>query len=164
MKADEVQNVAYLLTKLVHVGVFPPRPPTIRSQPAFFATCLPIIRERSGDAYYLHWSTIIAALPSSTIIQSIFTSLFSSLDPVEPINGSPRARGIVKTEAELLQNIFGSLTVENRELWDSVSAVVLGREWDEGKARVLVCWVGDNESGGLTSRIPGLRRLRDLQV
>lgn len=27
-----------------------------------------------------------------------------------------------------------------QEFWDNVSAVILNRKWDEGYARVFVCW------------------------
>lgn len=143
--------------------MFPPRPPTIRSQPSFFATCLDTIRQRSGDDYHVHWAAIVAALPSSTAIQSIFTSLFSSLKPI-PLDGSPNTRMLVKAEANLLKTIFGDL--DDPELWDSVSAVALGREWDEGSARILVCWASNSESGKSSDTKPTLELLlsRALEV
>jgi hypothetical protein len=57
----------------------------------------------------------------------------------------------MKLDAILLQKIVGKLSVDRRELWEGVSAVVLGREWDPGKARIFVCWIAADEDGDLLS-------------
>jgi hypothetical protein len=56
------------------------------------------------------------------------------------LDPAPRQKALVKREAALLCAVVGPLNTQSQELWDNVSAVILNREWNEGHARVFVCW------------------------
>lgn len=138
-------SVAYLFTRLVNVGTFPSSPPTISSQPSFFSSVLPTIRSRlsnspNSSAYSDYWCELLNSLTLSMTVQSMVSSLFGHITPIEPgIASSPHTRSIVKREAGLLRGIIGPLDATN-ELWDNILAVILGRGWSEGHARIFACW------------------------
>ena len=147
-----VSSTTFLLTKLVNVGLFPPTPPTSRSQPSFFRATLPKIRiklgEESSAVYSAFWSEIVLALPSTFTLQAILVSLLASLSEVATATDpSSHQRALVKREARLLRSLVGSLSAGNEELWECVSAVILGREWSEGFGRIVVCWVAESRKG-----------------
>jgi telomere length regulation protein len=52
----------------------------------------------------------------------------------------------VNREAILLRNVVGELTIEQREMWASISAAAIHQEWDVGRARILVCWAAMSNS------------------
>lgn len=54
----------------------------------------------------------------------------------------------MKHEAILLRGLVGYLASDKQELWEVLSAVILGRDWDEGHSRILVCWVAGSEYDG----------------
>ncbi|KDQ33574.1 hypothetical protein PLEOSDRAFT_48191 [Pleurotus ostreatus PC15] len=150
LNSDIVSSVAYLLGKLVNVGVFPPTRPTSRSQPSFFLSTLSSIRGNlralNGAQYASLWHEILDQLPSISTTQSILTSLFSSLSigfDSDPGVG-PNAR--VKAEASLLLDVVGHLGEARGELWDSITSITLSRGWTEWHARILVCWVAGAQS------------------
>ncbi|KAF9653888.1 hypothetical protein BDM02DRAFT_3086639 [Thelephora ganbajun] len=139
---ERTQALSYLLAKLVNIGVFPSTTPSSSLQLSFFAVCLPKIRQRADSPLYqIVWKQILDGLPSSTTLQSIFTSLFSSVHPIPPLDPGLPTRSLVKSEASLLRAVLGDLTPDNRDLWDVVLAVSQTRDFDEGRARVLACWV-----------------------
>jgi telomere length regulation protein len=134
----------------VNLGVFPPSIPTARSQPSFFQATLPTIRSRQKSqthaAYFALWREVLASLPSALALHAILTSLFSSLSqPLSNLDTSLPQRRLVKREAILLRHIVGRLSSQNMEIWESVSAIALGREWSEGHARIFTCWVSGAE-------------------
>lgn len=57
----------------------------------------------------------------------------------------------MKSEATLLGAILGDLSPDNRDLWDVVLAVSQTRDFGEGKARVLACWVAFSAKGDTNS-------------
>ncbi|KAI0362718.1 hypothetical protein OH77DRAFT_1442575 [Trametes cingulata] len=164
---DRVSSIAYLLAKLVNVGVFPTSIPSSPAQPSFFQATLPAIRSRllqDEDGHYSRlWVTIFASLPSSLTLRSILTSLFSHLAPIpKPLETSPSIRALVAREAVLLRRLLGPLKKDSSELVDCFSAVALGRNWDEGHARILACWVAGAEKESRDRE--GLRILLDQVV
>jgi hypothetical protein len=54
----------------------------------------------------------------------------------------------VKREAYLLSKIVGHLAPQKEELWESASAIISGRDWDVGRARIFVCWISGGSEGG----------------
>lgn len=136
----------------MNIGAFPPSPPNIPSQPSFFASALPAIRDRlSGgpdtSSYSDFWAELLSSLSSSLTVQSIGTSLFGHVIRIESaLDPSPRIRALVKGESELLRGLMGSLNTKN-ELWDNIVAIILGREWPEGHARVFACWAATSQVG-----------------
>jgi telomere length regulation protein len=144
--------VSYLLTKLVRLGVFPPTPPTSRSQPSFFAATLATIRRRLNsegrESYSKFWSDTLRSLASAFTLQAIVTSLLALLfDAVLPLDTSPRQRALILREATLLRRLVGRLPAKDTEAWECFAAVALGRDGSQTRARVFVCWVAgaDNE-------------------
>jgi telomere length regulation protein len=99
-------------------------------------------RLRSEDyaSYSLFFSELLQSIPSALTQQTIVGSLLSSLNRIMSLDPSSRQRALVKQEAALLHGIVGPLNPRSRELWDNVTAVILNRKWDEGYARVFVCW------------------------
>ncbi|KAI0318340.1 telomere length regulation protein-domain-containing protein [Amylostereum chailletii] len=149
---DSMSSLTYLFTKLANVGAFPPSIPTSPSQPSFFHHTLEIIRSRisakdtQGALYSVLWSDLLLALPSSFTVQGILTSLFAHLSaPEDALDMTLQTRARVKREAEILGAILGDLKGEKKALWDSIGAVVLGRDWQEGYARIFVCWVAGTQ-------------------
>ncbi|KAH9952216.1 telomeric DNA binding protein [Amylocystis lapponica] len=148
---ENITSVAYLLGKLVNIGMFSPSRPNSPSQPSFFQTTLPTIRARlsssESSSYSEFWSKVLYSLPSSLVLQSILISLFSSMAEIpSALDSSMQTRSLVKREARLLKDLLGALKEDNQELLDSWSAVALGREWSEGHARIFVCWAAGAET------------------
>jgi telomere length regulation protein len=145
-------SVAYLLAKLVNLGVFPATTPISRSQPSFFQTTLTTIRVRfeaeASKGYSNFWSSLLLGLPTNFALRSVLISLFASLLPIErAVDCAPQQRTVVKREARLLSMIVGNLTPKKEELWESVSAIITGKDWDVGRARIFVCWVSGGSQG-----------------
>lgn len=139
---ERAQALSYLLAKLVNTGAFPSTAPANSSQPSFFAVCLPEIRRRADvPSFQSIWKMVLDGLSSSTVLQSMFVSLFHSVGSVPSLDPSLYVRSLVKSEATLLGAILGDLSPDNRDLWDVVLAVSQTRDFGEGKARVLACWV-----------------------
>ncbi|KAG6832422.1 hypothetical protein H0H87_001582 [Tephrocybe sp. NHM501043] len=145
---DAVPSVSYLLSKLVNVGAFPPTQPTSRSQPSFFQSTLPTIRDRlesgSPSTYSNMWSFLFSGLPSTLILCSVFTSLLGAISPVHPTSVKMSQRTAVKQEALMISGITGSVAPEREEVWESVIGIILGKEWDPGHPRVLIYWLSNS--------------------
>ena len=136
----------------MNVGIFPPSLPIARSQPSFFHTSLPSIRQRlksdNSKSYSDYWSTMILAIPSSHTLQSILTSIFASLLVIESSTDiAPTSRARVKQEASLLSGLIGLITPEKPDLWEIGTSLLTSRDWPESHARIFVCWL----SGGSQS-------------
>ncbi|KAJ3856982.1 telomere length regulation protein-domain-containing protein [Lentinula lateritia] len=141
-------SINYLLTKLVKLGVFPPQSPNSDSQPSFFNATLPVIRSRlsqdDADSYSASWSRIFRGFESSFALQHVLASLFTCLkSPESSTDSSLLARVSVKHEAFFLSRLCPIKAVDV-ELYQAVSAVMLGREWQESLSRVFVCWWADH--------------------
>ena len=143
--------LAYLLSKLVAVGLFPPRPPTARGQPSFFAAALPVIRAHlSSPTHAALWAGVLRALPSSLALQAILASLFGALPAIEPaLDGSPTIRSRVRREATLLESVVGRLRPggDDQSCWDLATSLVLSRDWPPAHARIFVCWLSADPQG-----------------
>ena len=149
---DIAPSITYLLTKLVNVGIFPPSSPIARSQPSFFHVSLPSIRRRlksdNSKTYSDYWSAMILAIPSTHTLQSILTSIFTSLLVIESsTDTAPTSRARVKQEASLLNGLIGLITPDKPELWEVGTSLLTRRAWPESHARIFVCWL----SGGSQS-------------
>ncbi|KAM5539117.1 hypothetical protein V8D89_007340 [Ganoderma adspersum] len=152
---ERLESIAYLISKLVNVGVFPPTVPISPAQPSFFRSALAIIRAHLGRTgsqnYSAFWVELLGSLPSSQALRSILASLLSCLR-VEDIvlDPSPRSRARVKQEAHLLKSLVGPITKANTELSECLSAVALGRTWSEGHARAFAYWAAGAQKGNRT--------------
>jgi len=144
-------SIAYLLSKLVNVGVFPAYPPISRSQPSFFQTTLPTIRARSNTTYSKYWASLFLTLPSSLTLQSVLKSLFASLHT--PATNKERVG--VRQEAAVLSAIVGKLSPERPELWEITIALITSRNWEEHHARIFVCWVSGGSPEGASVDFKG---------
>jgi len=145
--------VSYLLAKLVNQGVFPTTSPISRSQPSFFQTTLGTIRARQeGEAssnYSNLWSSLLLGLPTNFALRTCLISLFASLSPLDrAVDCAPQERALVRREAYLISKVVGKLTPQKEELWESATAIITGRNWDLGRARIFVCWVSGGSQGG----------------
>lgn len=158
LRSASLPSVAYLMSKLVNLGVFPPSPPVARSQPSFFQTVLPTIRSRllseDAHAYSSYWAALITNFPSSLTLQSILTSLYASLSTIEPVlDVTPSKRALTRRQAWLLSGILGDPTADNSGLWETATNLITGRDWDESFARIFACWVsGGSRSGKLDAK------------
>ena len=119
---------------------------------------LPHIRARlqqlTDKSYTKLSSAILLNLPTLTL-QSILTSLFSSLSSIQHIlDGTLPTRALIKREAGVLQALVGWMTPspEREELWEIASGVMLNMnmDWNESHARIFVCWISDGDSKGGT--------------
>jgi telomere length regulation protein len=165
---EKISSLTFCLTKLVNVGVFVSTSSTSPSQPSFWKSTLPIIRRRlrSEDhtSYSLFFSDVIQSNPSALTQQAILGSLLASLKGLATkLDPSPRQRALVKREASVLRNIVGPLNSQSLELWENVSAVFLNRQWDEGRARVIVCWIAGFDSDAVDTEGDISSPLLDLQ-
>lgn len=150
-----IESLTYLLHKLVNVGLFPPNPPTSRSQPSFFASTLPRIRQRLSsdqDTYSKTWQDVLLGLPTLSL-QPILTSLFGSLPSIDsPRAPDPRTRAIIKHEATFLQILVGKLDAKkDANLWHVATSLMLSKEWKESDARIFVCWVSGGSVGTMVN-------------
>ncbi|CAA7267613.1 unnamed protein product [Cyclocybe aegerita] len=160
---NAIPALAYLLQKLVNLGVFPPKQPVARSQPSFFQATLPAIRARfeldtpESSSYSKFWSALLLALPSLTL-QSILASLFGTLSTIDPPTDTSQAKRVLaKRDAALLDGLVGKVAPpqekgleeeqERAELWEIATSLILGREWPESYARTFVCWVSGGAKG-----------------
>jgi telomere length regulation protein len=154
--------LSYLINKFVNIGIFPPRPPTSRSQPSFFLSTIPhihshIFSKPINKNYSDLWSSILLSVPTVTL-QSILSSLFPLLDNIQPsltLDDEPSTRVVIKRDAELLTGVIGQIapSPEREELWEVATGVILNmnKEWTESHARLFVCWIsggGTNFHGG----------------
>ncbi|KAI0816063.1 hypothetical protein BC628DRAFT_1150836, partial [Trametes gibbosa] len=142
---DRISAIAYLLAKLANTGAFPSAVPTSLAQPSFFEATLPAIRlhlQADDDSCYsAYWTKLLASLPSTMNLRSILTSLFAHLARITSVlDTAMRTRALVVREAWLVKNLFGPLHKDNSELVDCFAAVIFGRNWDEGHARIFACW------------------------
>ena len=136
----------------MNVGLFPASPPHARSQPSFFLTTLPTIRQRLASqhsTYAAFWSNLFLNIPSILTLQSILTSLFGSLESLESCSlkttdDTSIARARIKNDAALLAGLVGEITPEKEDLWQISTGLITGsglREWPESHARIFICWV-----------------------
>ena len=149
---DIVASIAYLIAKLVNVGVFPRTSLVPPTQPSFFRCTLPVIRRRISsreNGYTSLWSDVLSSLPSQQALRSVLSSLFSSLASVaDPLDAANNTRALARRDAFLLQSLLGPLGKDKGELLDCFSAVALGRDWDEFHARIFSCWAAGAQKGG----------------
>ena len=112
---------------------------------------LPTIRRRLShqkDAYAAYWQKTLSSFPSSLTLHSILTALFSSLPDIpDRLDIRPATRALVKRDAVLLRDLVGRPTKDNAEILGAVCAIVLGREWNEGHARIFACWFSGAQKG-----------------
>ncbi|KAH0584293.1 DNA replication checkpoint protein tel2 [Termitomyces sp. J132] len=149
---DAVSPVTYLLSKLVAIGAFPSTQPTSRSQPSFFQATLQIIRDRTvstgASGYITMWSSLFSEIPSTLTLRSIITSLLAAIPPLTYPTGTDMSQRIaVKRDARLLRCITGRVTPERDEVWETTMGIILGKDWDQGYARIFICWLFGSFSG-----------------
>ncbi|KAF8586558.1 hypothetical protein K439DRAFT_945232 [Ramaria rubella] len=179
-----LQSHSSLLLKLLNLGLFPPSPPSLPSQPSFFTSTLSIIRRRlhltnvaiaSSEAasfrYSATWAAVINSLPS-TLQQTFVASLFGALDCYTGRDTSSSAHRKIEESKKLLRGLLGKLygnnvvdeNDENDELWGVVSALICGsrRTWDIGVVRAVVCWIADPQDSNVDST--ALEKLLDATV
>lgn len=144
---DDISLLTHLFTKLVGVGMFPSSAHLSPSQPSFFRSTLPVIRQRlrengSGSrAYKSIWSTLMSSLPSLLTQRAVVGSLFASLDSMPAPDAC--SRSAVSREALLLQGVLGEASSDTN-LWQVITAVILTRTWGQNYARLFVCWISRN--------------------
>lgn len=143
VRAGDTSPIAYLLTKLVNIGVFSTASPAL-AQPSFFGATLPTIRDRLSEEssqYALFWQKTLSSFSSSLTLHSILTALFASLSDIPGrLDVEPSTRAKVRREAMLLRELVGRPTKDNPEILDVIHAITLSRDWNEGHARIFACW------------------------
>lgn len=135
-------------------GLFPPTPPTTRTQPSFFQSTLPIIRSKlhapDRNAYFAYWHELLQALPSTLALQSILVSLLGCLRTIEPpLSDSAESRALVREEAILLTEVVGAPSPGQEELWETLLSVILKRNWPLSHTRIFACWISGAARGGV---------------
>ncbi|THU99329.1 hypothetical protein K435DRAFT_659186 [Dendrothele bispora CBS 962.96] len=142
---DHVPSIAHLINKLARLGMFPFRPSLSWAQPSFFESVSPVMKSRfkgaDSQTYSAIWSSILQELPSSLVLQVVLKSFFATLKvPDSVLDSSPHTRALVKEEAMFAYH-FCSFSSDPQEIWDSVSSVILGQDWNEGYSRLFICWL-----------------------
>lgn len=139
--------MTYLLTKLVNLGIFPATVPSSVSQPSFFQTNLRYIRYNLNDpSYGSFWNEVLGSVSSTIVLRTFVASLSVHLNNDKDLETPIFTSARVKREGSLLRCILGKLSTDRDELWDAVNAVILGRDWEEGHARIFICWIAGSES------------------
>lgn len=143
--------LCYLINKLVNIGLFPPRPPTSRSQASFFLSSGPNLRlhissEPTNKSYGELWSSILLSVPTvalQSILSSLFSSLFDNMRHSLALDDACATRALVKRNARILEGIVGRMAPSREELWEVATGVIMStsKEWTEPHARLFVCWV-----------------------
>jgi telomere length regulation protein len=145
-------SLAYLVTKLVNLGVFPASLPVARSAPSFWLSALPAIRRHLPSKglydtqYASYWSLVLAAVPSIMTLQTILNSLCTHIPRVpEASIMSPSAsiRGAARRSAMVLYRMIQIGSDDTEDVWEAARSVMLtprgATQWNEGDARVFVC-------------------------
>ncbi|KAF7295097.1 Telomere-reg-2 domain-containing protein [Mycena indigotica] len=145
----EISALAYLLTKLVNIGMFPPVPPSSPREVSFFEVCLPQIRARLAKttalAYASSWTSILREIPSTLNLQSVLICLFANLRADAGVSSSHSDRMVVKEESLFL---LGFIKLpDSDDWWDVILATLLSRDWSEAHARIFVGWISQLENG-----------------
>jgi len=66
---------------------------------------------------------------------------------------SKETRALVKSEAQLLTSLLGSLNENEEQLWEMTTSLIMSRDWEESYARIFVCWVaGSIESQQINTK------------
>lgn len=144
---DDVSLLTQLFMKLVGVGMFPSQLHLSPSQPSFFRSSFPLIRQRLREnnsisqAYKELWNTLLSSLPSLLTQQAVVGSLFASLE--SSLGVSACSGGTISREALLLQCVLGEAS-EDTNLWQVITSVIFTRTWSQNHARVFVCWISRN--------------------
>lgn len=139
-------EISHLLHKLINIGLFPFHRSPVLTEASFFAATLSSVQRRLSDNfsrnnYATVWACTVSGLPAAAF-RSFLISLLSCLNPPSPpLDRGDFARSRVAAEARLLCGIIGKPKSNNNELWSVIDAVVLGRVWNEGIARIIVGWV-----------------------
>jgi telomere length regulation protein len=151
--SSEISALCYLINKFVNIGIFPPRPPTSRSQPSFFLSSISHVRSRASSkptnkSYSDLWSSILLTVPTvalQSVLSSLFSSLLNSMQPSLALDDAHSTRVLIKREAEILEGVIGRITPSSdREvLWEFATGIILNmsKEWTESHARLFVCWI-----------------------
>ncbi|KAI6036637.1 telomere length regulation protein-domain-containing protein [Pisolithus microcarpus] len=136
LAGHDISLLTHLFTKLVGVGMFPSSAHLSPSQPSFFRSTLPVIRQEvTGER------TLMSSLPSLLTQRAVVGSLFASLDSMSAPNAC--SRSAVSREALLLQGVLGEASSDTN-LWQVITAVILTRTWGQNYARLFVCWISRN--------------------
>jgi hypothetical protein len=140
-------SISSVFTKLSRLGAFPSSAPSLASQTSYFSATLPNIRTRlEGDGasdYTTFWSTLLLAVGSTTVTQSMVTSLIGHLTIVPlSLGASTEMRRVVKQEAQILRKLTGD---GDQDLVETMCSVALAKDWNEGHARVIVCSLSESE-------------------
>ncbi|KAF5391465.1 hypothetical protein D9757_002038 [Collybiopsis confluens] len=144
---ESLPSVNFLLTKLVKFGLFTPYTAHLQSRPSFFHTTLPVIRSRVSahrpESYPTSWQQVFRGIDSDFTLRHMLVSLFSCLQkPDTATDDSALTRAFVKRESLLLCSLC-PLSKDDTEIWQTISAVVLGHDWIESMSRVFVCWLAN---------------------
>jgi telomere length regulation protein len=101
-----------------------------------------------ADAYSRCWISIVSSLPPKSA-QTFLVSLLISISWSTSLSRAPLVQRNISREAYFLRKILGPLgkNEQDKERWDLVVAVVLGRPWPEELGRALVCWVAGESTG-----------------
>ena len=151
LTSEILSALCYLINKFVNIGIFPPRPPTSRSQPSFFHSSISPIRSHISKpidkGYSDLWSSILLGVPAvalQTILSSLFFSFLDNMQPTSALDDAPSTRVLIKREAEILEGVIGRMapSAEREALWEVATGVILNmsKEWTESHARLFVCW------------------------
>lgn len=89
-------------------------------------------------------------------LRSILISLLNSIDPVTATDGSEMQRVQAKNKGKMLTDLVGKLDPSKQEIWETALGVIIGREWKEGYARIIVCWVCGSEKDGRKANERGM--------
>ncbi|EIN07826.1 hypothetical protein PUNSTDRAFT_126727 [Punctularia strigosozonata HHB-11173 SS5] len=156
---DALASLAYLLAKLVNLGLFPATPPIARSSPSFWTAVLPTVRRRlpSHPRYASYWPAVLGALSSPISLRAIISSLLAHLPRLseaeaEALDASPPTRTKIRRSAVLLYRLLGlDIDAEGSEdVWTAAREVMLlprgGAQWTEADARVFVCAAAESKT------------------
>lgn len=62
------------------------------------------------------------------------------------MSDEPTQRATVKRNALHLNGLIGIIKEDDKHLWDVVSSYILGQDWNEGHARIFICWLSSSGS------------------
>ena len=145
-------SVVYLLTKLVNQGAFPPTPPIARSQASFFQVTLSSIRQRlegpDRNSYSAFWSDIVKNIPTRLMLQSFLRSFFATLQDLTGNKPLYSDRSRIEINAQILQDVLGTVIPENSSLWESLLGLLTDNEWHEEFIWSIVRWISGLSYGG----------------
>ena len=133
---------------------------TSLSHPSFFQVNSSAIQRHAKESSYSKAFIAIIGSLSSITAQKVLASLLDSFTWQSDLAENAVIHKEISSRSLLFDALIGPLTPDERERWEMVTSVIIGRPWPEELARVLVRWTVGEETSSNESRTSKLSLIR----